>query len=324
MHILLTGATGLVGTALVKRLAHMGHTVSILSRNAKRAQESLGVPLTAHDWNPESNAAPARAFLEGLRVDAVVHLAGESVAAGRWTVARKRAILESRQLGTRNLVQTLLGLPPERRPSVLVSASAVGIYGLSPHGEVTEESLPADDFLAQVCQVWESEARKAESAGLRTVQGRIGVVLSSEGGALAQMLPIFRAGAGGPQGSGRQWMSWIHIEDLVSAIVHAIETESLSGAVNWVSPHPVTNREFARALGLALRRPAFLRTPGIVLKAVFGEMAGAILGGQKVSAQKLLSSGFEFKFADLSAALATATRPAREPRSNAHREHPDV
>lgn len=257
MHILLTGATGLVGPSLIQHLILSGHTVAILSRSAKRAEASLGFPLTAFDWDPEHDLAPERAFLDGPVVDAVVHLAGESVASGRWTEQRKRSILESRQLGTRNLVQRLLALSPERRPKVLVSASAVGFYGRDAQGEMTEDASPsaevlATDFLAQVCKVWETEAHQAQSAGIRTVQGRIGIVLSPEGGALAQMLPIFAAGLGGPQGNGQQCMSWIHIDDLVSAIVHAVKTDSLSGPVNWVAPNPVSNKEFAQTLGRTL------------------------------------------------------------------------
>lgn len=288
MHFLLTGGSGLVGSALVEAIQQAGHTFT---------------PLSHRQWDVQKEVAPASLFLEDKRIDVVVHLAGAPIAEGRWSAARKEEILRTRELGTRNLVQTLRSLSLERRPKALVSASAIGYYGLDPQGMMSEDSPAGRDFLAQVCVAWEREAREAQDLGIRTVQGRIGIVLAREGGALAQLLPLFRAGLGGPQGDGKQWMSWIHRTDVVQAILHCALNPSVTGPVNWVSPHPVRNEEFARTLGRALKRPALLRAPALALRLALGEMAQIVLQGQKVSSAKLQSSGFGFRFPELEHAL---------------------
>jgi hypothetical protein len=232
-------------------------------------------------------------------VDAIVHLAGAPVAV-RWTAQRKRAILESRVLGTRRLVAAIGRREPP--PRVLVCASAVGYYGDRGDDELTEASPPGSDFLATVVRDWEAAARAA--AGMRTVQLRFGLVISAQGGALARMLPAFRAGLGGRLGSGRQWMSWIALHDVLRVIRLAIESEQLSGAVNAMAPHPVTNAEFTATLGRVLRRPAFLPVPAMALRALFGEMASlTILASQRALPARLDGAGFQFRYPLLEEAL---------------------
>lgn len=296
----LTGATGLIGTRLVRALRARGDDVTVLSRDPARAARALGA--TAQAWDPASGPAPAGA-LAGR--DAVVHLAGERVDQ-RWTAAARAAILESRAAGTRHLVDGLRAADP--RPGVLVSSSAVGFYG--PRGdEVLDESAAAgDDFLAGVCAVWEREAAAAETLGMRVVRVRTGVVLDRSGGALARMLPPFRLGVGGPVAGGGQWTPWIHADDLVGIYLAAVDGAGWSGPVNATAPEPVTNRAFSRALGRALRRPAVLPIPGAALRLLYGDMAEIVTGGQRAVPRRALELGYAHRHPDLDEALRDALR----------------
>jgi len=303
-RVTVTGATGLIGTRLIGALQRNGAQVSVLSRDSARAQKRLGAaglaPVETFDWDLMAEPAPARA-LDGR--DAVVHLAGENIAQ-RWSSEAKRAIRESRITGTRNL---LAGLQQaEARPDTLVSSSGVGYYGA--HGEepLDEDAPPGGDFLAGVCVDWEQEASKATALGMRVVLVRTGVVLDRDGGALEKMLPPFRLGVGGPVAGGRQYISWIHLDDLVGVIVAAAADARWSGAVNATAPAPVSNRDFSRALGRALKRPALLPVPSAALALLYGEMAEIVTEGARVVPAKALVLGYQFAHADLGEALASA------------------
>jgi uncharacterized protein (TIGR01777 family) len=302
MRVTVTGATGLIGTTLVTRLLAEGTDVTVLSRDPEQARARLGAQ--AMRWDPLSEPAPAGA-LEGR--DAVVHLAGENVAQ-RWSERAKRAIRESRTLGTRHLVDGLSACSSsgEGRPKALVSSSAIGYYG--PHGEepLDEEAPAGSGFLAEVCAEWEAQARLAADFGMRSVQVRTGVVLDPSGGALAKMLPPFRLGVGGPVAGGRQYVSWIHVEDLVDILHAALADERWSGPVNGTSPEPVTNRELSHALGRALHRPALLPVPGTALRLLYGEMAQIITTGARVLPAKPLMLGHEFRHPHVEEALRAA------------------
>jgi uncharacterized protein (TIGR01777 family) len=272
----------------------------VLSRDAAKAKKSLAdktVEVIA--WNPLAEAAPSSA-LDGA--EAIFHLAGDSVAGGRWTKRKKQRIKESRVLGTRNLIAGLSQL--RNKPRVLVSASAVGYYGSRGEEEIDERAPPGADFLADVCSAWEKEALAACELGIRVVTIRIGIVLGEKGGALSKMLPPFYVGLGSPLGTGEQYMSWVHIDDLVELMLFAAREPSLSGPVNGVSPQPVTNREFTKTLGAVLRRPTFMPPlPGFVLKAMLGEFGGVLLDSQRVYPRAALSAGFAFRFPALEGAL---------------------
>lgn len=292
MKIVVSGATGLIGSALLPRLASLGHEVVPLVRRAPRPGER------AIAWNPETGTID-RGGLEGS--DAVINLAGENVF-GRWTADKMRRIRDSRVNGTRLVSETLAGLT--RRPSVLLAASAIGYYGNRADEELTEQSSAGDDFLARVAREWEAATQPAARAGIRVVNLRFGVVLTPQGGALAKMLPPFRLGLGGPVGTGRQFLSWIALHDVVDAITHALTVTSLSGPLNVTAPGPVTSRDFAKTLGRVLGRPAVVPVPGFALRIVFGaEGADMLQGGQRVLPARLLSSGFQFRYGDLEAAL---------------------
>jgi uncharacterized protein len=331
MRVTVTGATGLIGTALLAELRARGAEVTVLSRDPGRARATLaasappqtadpaaaerdqGDPVTQAPpphtvgWDPLSEPAPVAA-LQGR--DAVVHLAGENVAQ-RWTAAAQRAIRESRVLGTRHLVAGLRATgagegAEEGRPSVLIAGSAIGYYGA--HGEepLDEEAPPGDDFLARVCAAWEAESRAAAELGMRTVQVRTGVVLDRRGGALAKMLTPFRLGVGGPVAGGRQYVSWIHPDDLVGIVLAALADERWSGAVNATAPEPVTNRDLARSLGHALHRPALLPVPAAALRGLYGEMARIVTTGARVLPAKALVLGHRFGYPHLDEALRGA------------------
>jgi uncharacterized protein len=290
--VAVTGAGGLVGSALVSSLRASGHRVIPLVRRAPRAgEDALG-------WDPSSGsitpAAPA--------LDAVIHLAGESIMGLRWTAAKKQHIRESRTTATRLLVQTLVRLP--KPPAVLISASAIGYYGTRGDEVLTEDSRPGTGFLADVAREWEAATAAAIAHGVRVVNPRIGVVLSTRGGALAKMLTPFRLGVGGVVGGGTQWMSWIALEDVIGAIQHALATEALRGPVNAVAPGPVTNADFTRTLGRVLGRPALVPLPAFAARLAMGEMADALLlASQRVVPARLQASGYAFRHPSLEDAL---------------------
>jgi uncharacterized protein len=291
MQIAISGASGLIGSAFADSLAAGGHAVRRLVRGDARGDDVA--------WAPEDGAIDA-AKLRG--VDAVVHLAGEGIASGRWSADRKQRIRDSRVQGTDLLARTLAELSP--RPSVLVCASAVGFYGPRGDEELDESAPPGTSFLSEVCRAWEAAAEPARAAGVRVVSTRFGVVLSAKGGALAKMLTPFRIGIGGRIGSGRQWMSWISIDDAVGAIGHALATASLTGPVNAVAPRPVTNAEFTKTLGRVLSRPTVAPMPAFAARLAFGEMADELLlSGQRVVPRRLLESGYRFRHGDLETAL---------------------
>jgi uncharacterized protein (TIGR01777 family) len=280
MNVAVTGASGFVGARLVDVLRRQGHTVRAVSlRNSPLASD------LARELEP---------------CEAVIHLAGEPVAQ-RWTARAKERIRASRIGGTRALVEAMAGLA--RPLEVLISASAIGYYGSRGEEILTEDSPPADDFLARLAVEWESEARAAERAGTRVVSLRIGVVLGQNGGALAKMLLPFRLGVGGRIGNGTQWMSWIHLDDLVALMSFLLPESTLRGVFNATSPHPVRNTEFTRELAHAVHRPAIFPVPSVALKLLYGEMAGMILGSQRVEPQAALRAGFEFSFPEIGAAL---------------------
>jgi uncharacterized protein len=290
--VLISGASGLLGSGLVPYLRTQGWRVYRLVRRAPRAADEVA-------WSPADGRV---AWPEGVAIDAVVHLAGENIAGGRWTAARKQAILASRVEGTRAMVAALAQATP--RPRVLVSASAAGVYGNTGDNEATEDTPAADDFLGRVCQAWEAEAASARDLGVRTVALRSGVVLSAGGGALKKMLPAFRCGVGGPIGNGRQWMSWIALDDWLDVCRRALVDEEMSGVVNVVAPTPVRNAEFVATLGRVLRRPTSLRVPAAVLRLGLGELAdAALLSSSRLGPALLQQRGHRFRFPELEAAL---------------------
>jgi len=304
-RVTLTGASGLIGPSLLRALEKQDSEVSVLSRDPERTRARLG-DVEVLGWQPEREAAPAAA-LAGR--EAIFHLAGAPVAQ-RWSASAKRAIRDSRVLGTRNLVDGIAALDAGERPRTLISSSAIGYYGA--HGEepLDEDAPAGNDFLADVCADWEREAARAAELGVRVVQVRTGVVLDSGGGALRRMLPAFRLGAGGPVAGGRQYISWIHRDDLIGIILAALADERWRGPVNATAPEPVSNRDFSRALGRALGRPSVLPVPGAALRLLYGEMAEIVTTGARVVPAKPLVLGYEFRHPRLPEALKSALAPA--------------
>ena len=293
MNIAVTGGTGFLGGRLLEALLGAGHVVRALGR-----KRSASLPAAAQfsEWRSTESEPPA----EGLEsADAVIHLAGEPVAQ-RWTSEVKQRIRSSRVEGTRNLVNALARL--ETRPQVLISASAIGYYGSRGDETLTEDSAAGDDFLARLAVDWEQAAAKAEALGIRVVRLRIGMVLGN-GGALAKMLPPFRLGLGGRLGSGRQWVSWIHIDDVIGLIAFALGNSALRGPMNATAPQPVTNAQFTQELGAALHRPTIFPAPRMAVKLMFGEMGEVILGSQRVMPRAAQSAGFQFRYPELGPAL---------------------
>jgi uncharacterized protein (TIGR01777 family) len=295
-HIAITGATGLIGSALLPFLTTGGHRVTRVVRGSAAPGDVV--------WDPARGRLDARA-LEG--VDAVVHLAGENIAGRRWNAARKRALLESRLAGTRLLAETLAGMA--RPPRVLIAVSAIGYYGDradEPLDETTHRGsggAPGADFLAELCEAWESAAEPARAAGIRVVHPRLGLVLTPRGGALAKMIVPFRLGLGGPMGDGRQWMSWVSIDDVIGAIHHALLTPAVVGPANVVAPESARNAEFARVLGRVLHRPAIFPVPKLALDLAVGELADALLASARVVPGVLERTGYRFRHRSLEAAL---------------------
>jgi uncharacterized protein (TIGR01777 family) len=306
MKIVIAGGSGFLGRALSGRLVADGHQVLVLTRGGGPSKPWDGARSTAA-WNPDGTAGDWASALEGA--DAVVNLAGASIGDDRWTKERKAAILDSRIDATRSLVAAIGGLG--RSPSVLVSASAQGYYGDRRDEELTEDAAPSRDFLAGVCVRWEAEARKA-SDKCRVVTLRTGIVLAADGGALPRMLLPFKLGAGGPLGSGRQFMSWVHLDDWVGVALLAIADPRVRGPVNLGSPAPVRNREFATALGRALHRPSLVPTPALALRLALGEMAQPLLlASIRMVPAAALAVGYRFRHPDVAEALEAALRPAR-------------
>lgn len=302
MRIFVTGATGLVGRRIVRRLHERGDQVVVLTRDAARAGSLFGNNAAVVEGDPKRSGDWMQAVAD---CDAVIHLAGENVFARRWSSEFKKLLYDSRILSTQHIVEALRRRPLRANGQVkaLVNASAIGYYG--PHGdeELTEASQPGSDFLAQLCVDWEQAARAAESAAIRVAWVRVGVVLDKEGGALAKMLTPFRFGAGGPIGDGLQWMSWIHHDDLVNLFLFVVDNERARGALNGTGPEPVTNREFGKVQGRVLHRPAFVSTPGLALRVALGEVANVITTGQRVLPKRALDLGYSFRYPKLDAAL---------------------
>ncbi len=299
MKILVAGGTGFIGRALLKQLSEAKHHVTLISRNTEAGKSFAGERIRTEYWDGKT-AGPWTHQVEGA--DAIINLAGESIGSGRWRVARKALILDSRISATKAMVAAMA--QANKKPSVLVNISAVGYYGNVESGDVTESHPRGNDFLADVCGQWEHEAIAAEALGVRVVLPRNGVVLEKDGGALKRMLLPFRFFVGGPLGSGLQWFPWVHRDDVIGAILFALENRNLSGPLNIAAPDPVTMREFCKALGKAMGRPSWAPVPALVLKIVLGEMSQMVLTGQRVVPKKLQTSGYKFKYPKLDEALA--------------------
>ena len=299
MNIVISGGTGFIGSALLEHLLEKRHSVVLLTRTPDALQHLTGDFVQVERWDGKAVGAWARC-VDGA--DVVIHLAGEPIAAKRWTEKQKVRIIGSRIETTKVIVTAITQV--EKKPSVLVNASAVGYYGNVEEGDVTESHAKGNDFLANTCDRWEQEARAAESLGVRVVLLRTGVVLERGGGALKKMLPPFKLFVGGPLGSGRQWFPWVHRDDVIGIILFAIEHPDLSGPVNVAAPEPVTMKQFCQTLGKAVRRPSWAPVPAFVLRAALGEMSEMLLTGQRVVPQKLEESGYTFRYPRLDEALA--------------------
>jgi uncharacterized protein (TIGR01777 family) len=301
MKVAVTGATGFVGSRLVKRLHEEGHRVLVLTRNTTSAQKVFpteafpNVEIVAYTPTVSGSWQDTIA-----RCDGVVNLAGEPIADERWTPAHQQEILNSRKLGTQKIVEAIANANP--KPTVLVNASAIGYYGTSETATFDETSLCGDDFLAQVCQVWEAEATKVKEAGVRLVILRLGIVLGL-GGALGKMITPFKLFAGGPIGSGRQWFSWIHLDDLVNLILQALTKPEIEGVYNGTAPNPVRMSDLSQTMGQVMSRPSWLPVPAFALEALLGDGAKVVLEGQQVIPKRTLASGFEYQYPNLPSAL---------------------
>jgi uncharacterized protein (TIGR01777 family) len=307
MRVFLTGATGLVGTRLVKRLVSRGDEAVVLTRRPTAARELFGPAVTAVEGDP---VQPGEWMAKAVACDGAINLAGENLFARRWDPAFKQTLIDSRVKSTQNVAQALAGAPrrADGTSKVLVSASAIGIYG--PHGdeELTEDSPPGSDFLSTLCVDWERATEAATAASIRTAIVRVGVVLDKNGGALAKLLTPFKLGVGGAVAGGKQWMSWIHHEDLGSLFLLALDDSRASGPLNGTAPNPVTNGDFSKALGRAMKRPAFVPTPGFALRLALGEVADVITRGQRVLPKRPLALGMRYQFPSIDAALADIIR----------------
>ncbi|MBN3893210.1 MAG: TIGR01777 family protein [Nostoc sp. JL31] len=301
MKVAITGATGFVGSRLVQRLQGEGHTIVVLTRNTTFAQKVFpseafpSVEIVAYTPNASGSWQSVIASCDG-----VVNLAGEPIGEGRWTPERKQEILNSRKLGTQKIVEAIANANP--KPSVLINASAIGYYGTSETATFDETSLSGNDFLAQVCQAWEAEARKVKDAGVRLVILRFGIVLGN-GGALGKMIPPFKLFAGGPIGSGRQWFSWIHVDDLVNLILQALTKPEIEGVYNATAPNPVRMADLSQTMGQVMNRPSWLPVPAFAIEALLGDGAIVVLEGQQVIPKRTVQTGFEYKYPNLQSAL---------------------
>jgi uncharacterized protein (TIGR01777 family) len=302
MRVFVTGGTGLVGRRLVKQLVGRGDGVVVLTRRPEVAKELFGVICKAVPGDPMQPGEWMKAVDD---CDAVVNLAGENIFARRWNAAFKQRLFDSRVLTTRNVVHALATQPkrPDGQPKVLVNASAIGYYGYHGDEQLTEESPPGIDFMANICVEWEKAARAVEPAGMRCALVRIGVVLDKEGGALQKLLTPFKLGAGGPVGSGTQYMSWIHHEDMTGILLFALDNAAVTGPINATAPNPVTNKQFGKALGAALGRPAFVWTPAFMLELTLGGVAEIVTQGQRVIPQNAMALGYAFKYPTIDVAL---------------------
>ncbi len=298
MKVLVTGATGFVGKRVVEQLLAGGDEVVVLTRNIAKAALSLGSECKYFLWS-DTSVAPGPEVFEG--VDGIINLMGEGIADKRWDDDQKKKIYDSRIIGTKKLIEGFRSL--DKKPAVLISTSAVGIYGNRGQEEIQEDSSLGSDFLATVCKDWELEANRAKEYKLRVAIIRTGVVIGRNGGALKKMLPIFKLGAGGPVGSGTQFMSWIHVDDLALMYVEALRNPSIQGVLNGTAPYPTTSKEFAKVLGRVLKRPAFAPAPAFALKLAFGEMSQVLLEGQKVLPLRFKENKFRFRYPTLEMAL---------------------
>ena len=303
MKIVVSGGTGFIGSALLKRLLEAGHTLVLPTRNPAKARSFDESRVILVQWDGRNLGAWAK---EAAGADTVVNLAGEPVVGKRWTDEQKSRILGSRVNATQAIVAAIA--QAKRRPSVLVNASAVGYYGHVASGDVTESHPRGRGFLAETCEQWEKAAREAEKLGVRVVSLRIGIVLEKDGGALSKMIPPFQFFAGGPLGSGRQWVPWIHRDDLIGIILFALENKNLSGPVNATAPEPVTMRKFCSSLGKAMHRPSWAPVPAFVLRILLGESSEVLLTGQRAVPQKLKTVGYTFRYPELDAALDAVLR----------------
>ncbi len=298
MKVLVTGATGFVGKVVVRQLLEAGDQVVILTRNIPKAALTLGSDCRYFQW-VDMNELPDAAAFDG--VDAVINLMGEGIADKKWSEEQKKMIYNSRINGTQRLVEVISKL--DKKPSIFISTSAIGVYGNRGPEELSEESSTGADFLSHLCTEWEKEASNVKPFVKRLVIMRVGVVLGHNGGALKKMLPPFKMGLGGHVGSGNQYMSWIHVEDLAGMYVEALKNDSVNGIYNGTAPYPATNREFTTALGKILKRPTILPVPAFAIKAIFGEMSAVILGGQKVLPKKFKDINFRYRYPTLEMAL---------------------
>ncbi len=302
MKVAITGATGFVGSSLVEKLHSQGHKILVLTRNSNKAQQVFRASAFPHveivAYTPTESGTWQNA-ISGC--SAVVNLAGEPIAEQRWTTTQKQKILQSRQLGTQKIVEAIG--KADVKPQVLVNASAIGYYGTSETATFTESSSPGSDFLAQVCQAWEGEAQKVTELEVRLVIIRLGVVLGNEGGALAKMIPPFQVFAGGPLGTGNQWFSWIHRDDIVNLIVESLQRSDLEGTINGTAPNPVRMSQLCQVLGQVMNRPSWLPVPSFALEMLLGDGAKVVLEGQQVLPQKTESLGFKYKYPQIKSAL---------------------
>jgi uncharacterized protein (TIGR01777 family) len=308
MNVFVTGGTGIIGSRLIERLHERGDTIFLLSRRPKAALESFADRCTLIEGDPTQ----AGTWMErAATCDGIVNLAGESIFGRRWNEDFKSRLLDSRLRSTEHVVQALAR---SRRSdggnrTCLVNASAIGYYGPTGDEELTEQAPPGEDFLARICVDWEKAARQAEPLGVRVTVIRIGVVLDSKAGALAKMLPPFKMGMGGPIGSGRQWVSWIHHADVVGILLLALDTQAAAGPINATAPNPVTNKELAQALGRSLHRPSLVPTPAFALRTMLGEVASVITTGQRAVPSKAIGLGYQFRFPTIEGALADLLAP---------------